>query len=152
MNREAFTAMLREELETIVMLNETKGVEYAGETDALDNFKRHARNLDLTPEQIWAVYASKHWDAILSFCRRGHELSTEGIEGRLHDVILYAFLLLGLVKERRQQEEFQKKQGQFSSGLSPSAGVTVTIHDKPTDPGNSPSAMAHEAALRARPA
>ena len=83
MTRDEFTKLLNVKHEDIVRINQTKGVEYAGEEDALDNFKRHAQALDLRPEQVWAVYASKHWDAIISYVRRGTVLSEEGIEGRI---------------------------------------------------------------------
>ena len=99
MTRDEFSRLVAEVFERIEGLNRTKGVEYAGEQDALANFKRHADALDLTPEQIWAVYASKHWDAIISYVRRGGVLS-EPIDGRILDEILYLCLLLGLVRER----------------------------------------------------
>ena len=100
MTRDEFQAMVREHFAEILAINDTKGHDYAGEEDALANFKRHAADLDLRPEQIWAVYASKHWDAVMTYCREG-AVQSEAIEGRLHDAILYCFLLLGLVQERR---------------------------------------------------
>ena len=103
MNREEFTKLMADKHEELVRINRTKGVEYAGEEDALDNFKRHARELDLRPEQVWAVYASKHWDAIMSYVRTGTVLSDEGIEGRIDDAILYLYLLLGLVEDGKKQ-------------------------------------------------
>lgn len=99
MDREAFTRLMAAKHEELLRINQTKGVEYAGEADALDNFKRHAAELGLRPTQVWAVYAAKHWDAIISYVRRGEVLSDEGIEGRIDDAILYLYLLLGLVSE-----------------------------------------------------
>jgi hypothetical protein len=101
--RDEFTALMAAKHEELVTINRTKGVEYAGNADALDNFKRHAEELDLQPEQVWAVYASKHWDAIISYVRRGRVLSEEGIEGRIDDAILYLYLLLGLVREKQDK-------------------------------------------------
>ena len=99
MDRTEFLAMLDEDYQAIRKINETKGHDYAGDDDALANFKRHATELGLTPEQVWSVYASKHWDAVMTYVREG-SVASEPIEGRLHDVILYSFLLLGLVREK----------------------------------------------------
>ena len=104
MNRDEFTKLINDKHEQLVHINKTKGVEYAGEDDALDNFKRHAQELDLRPEQVWAVYASKHWDAIMSYVRRGGVLSDETIEGRIDDAILYLYLLLGLVVDGEKND------------------------------------------------
>lgn len=102
MDRAEFLAMVDEDYQAIRKINAQKGHDYAGDDDALLNFKRQAKTLDLQPEQIWAVYAQKHWDAIMTYCRAG-QVASEPIESRLHDVILYSFLLLGLVRERQAE-------------------------------------------------
>lgn len=102
MTRDEFTKLMNETFAEIKELHESKGREYAGDEDSLDNFKRHAKNLGLKPEHIWAVYASKHFDAIISYVRNGGVLSNESIEGRIDDLILYALLLKGIVKEKGQ--------------------------------------------------
>lgn len=101
MTRDEFLKLADEAYNRIMEINRTKGADYAGTRDALANFKRHAETLNLSPEQIWAVYASKHWDAVMTYCRNG-EVQSEPIEGRIDDVILYCFLQLGLVEERKQ--------------------------------------------------
>jgi hypothetical protein len=100
MNRSQFQVLIDEEFQTISNLNNTKGKDYAGDEDALSNFKRHAEALDLTPEQVWAVYAGKHWDAIQTYCKAG-QVESEAIEGRIRDLVLYGLLLLGLVEEKK---------------------------------------------------
>lgn len=104
MNRTDFLALMDRHFAAITEINRTKGADYAGDQDALSNFKRHAEHLGLTPEQIWAVYGSKHWDAVITYCKTG-AVKSEPIEGRLHDVILYCFLLLGLIDEANRQLE-----------------------------------------------
>ena len=99
MDRATFNSLVNEEVDKIFELNHTKGTEYAGDDNALANFYHHASQLGLRPEQIWAVYAGKHWDAIMSYCKKGEVLS-EPIEGRVRDMILYLFLMLGLVAEK----------------------------------------------------
>lgn len=100
MNREEFQALMQRHYETIVDTNSKKGADYAGDQDALASFKKAAERLGLTPEQVWAVYGDKHWSAIMTFCREG-DVKSEPIEGRIIDVILYGFLLLGLIEEKK---------------------------------------------------
>lgn len=102
MHREEFLALLETEHKKIVEINRVKGHDYAGDEDALANFKREAEDLGMRPEQVWAVYASKHWSAVKTFCREG-DVASEPIEGRLQDVILYCYLLLGLIEEKKQE-------------------------------------------------
>lgn len=103
MTRDDFLILADEAYNRIMEINRTKGADYAGTEDALANFKRHAESLGLQPEQIWAVYASKHWDAVMTYCRHG-QVKSEPIQGRLDDVILYCFLQLALVEERAKDE------------------------------------------------
>jgi hypothetical protein len=69
----------------------TKGAEYSGDNDRLANFKRNAAALGLDPLQIWAVYAAKHWDAVMQFVKdtgAGKERERgEPIEGRVDDLL-----------------------------------------------------------------
>jgi hypothetical protein len=82
-------------------INTRKGHDYAGDNDALSNFKTQAAALGLTPQQVWGVFAGKHWSAITTFIKEG-DVKSEPIEGRVHDVILYCFLLLGLIAEQKE--------------------------------------------------
>lgn len=99
MIRSEFTTLLETEFAKIVAINKSKGKDYAGDTDALSNFKTQGKELGLTPEQVLAVYLGKHVSAVMAYCREG-QVESEPIEGRIHDVILYCFLLMGLVKEK----------------------------------------------------
>lgn len=104
MNRQDYNEMRDEVIETIFELNTKKGADYAGDEDALGNFKDAARMLGISPEQVWAVYAHKHISAIMSFCQKG-QVESEPIEGRIHDVMVYCVLLLGLIEDRKAQEK-----------------------------------------------
>jgi hypothetical protein len=101
MTRDEFQVLMGKQFDQLLAINTSKGHDYAGDEDALANFKRHAANLGLTPEQIWAVYASKHWDAVITYCREG-AVASEPIEGRIDDALLYLFLLKGLIVERER--------------------------------------------------
>lgn len=83
----------------IQYLNETKGREYATETDALANFKNRAQQMGITPGQVWGIFYGKHADAVFSYIRRGGEVLSEPIEGRIDDAILYLVLLKALILE-----------------------------------------------------
>ena len=100
MERSALTALIDEHFARITEINRTKGHDYAGEDDALSNFKKQAVDLGLDPKQIWGVFAGKHWSAIMTFIKEG-DVKSEPIEGRIHDIILYCFLLLALIEEER---------------------------------------------------
>lgn len=92
-------------------INQSKGLDYAGSDDRLANFKRNAKNLHLEPEQVWAVYAAKHWDAIMTWvreCNNPNYNPSEPITGRLDDLIVYSILAKALWQERA--EEWVNKQ------------------------------------------
>lgn len=87
-----------------------KGGEYAHGDDRLDNFKRNAAQLGLTPLDVWAIYFRKHLDAITIYVqdqRLGRERPrSESITGRFDDAINYLILGKALVIE---QEKANKK-------------------------------------------
>lgn len=98
MNRSEFTELVKQEFNHILEINQTKGKEYASEADALSNFYRRSEELGISPKAVWAVFAGKHWDSIMHYCKEGKVLS-EPIEGRIRDLILYLLLLEGLARE-----------------------------------------------------
>lgn len=96
MKGEEFRERAREAFDAIMQLHEVKGRDYSGEDECFSNFRRHAAELGLEPQQIWAVYASKHWDAVMTYVREGqndHYKPSEPIAGRIDDLILYLFML-----------------------------------------------------------
>lgn len=91
-------------IDKIKKLSFLKGGEYAGDVDRLANFRRNAAALDLTMEQVWAVYAAKHWDAVMQYVKdvsSGKDRPRgEPISGRLDDLIVYAILMKAMIDER----------------------------------------------------
>src|SRR3990167_11525751 len=80
-------------------LRDTKGQEYIRyDEDQLANFKRIADTLGVHPVTVWAVYATKHWDAIMAYLKTGVK-GAESIVGRLDDLGNYLHLLEGLLAE-----------------------------------------------------
>lgn len=103
-SQEQWEQLLEASIAEIRRLATLKGGEYAGDVDRLANFRRNAQALGLLPEQVWAVYAGKHWDAISQYCKdlgAGKQWPrAESISGRLDDLIVYSLLMKAMVEER----------------------------------------------------
>lgn len=94
-------------IENINRLSILKGGEYAGDHDRLANFRRNGNTLGLPMEVIWAVYAAKHWDAVIQYI---NDLSAgqrrerlEPLSGRLDDLIVYCILFKAMLVERGEK-------------------------------------------------
>lgn len=74
-----------------------KGREYAGEQDALGNFKR--TKYGMKPLQKLGTYLDKHMASIESYIESGQTFSEEPINGRIHDAMNYLFLMECLIEE-----------------------------------------------------
>lgn len=106
-SHERYGQLIHEVIDKIEELSSLKGGEYAGDTDRLANFRRNGAALGLPMESIWAVYAAKHWDAIMQYIRDQREgkerQRLEPIDGRVHDLIVYCILLLAMLDEAAEQ-------------------------------------------------
>jgi hypothetical protein len=104
MNQEDFLAVLDGTLSGLRSLTLSKGKEYANSDDQLANFRRLGKQLGLPPEAVTLVFLTKHLDSIGSYARslqgKGTYTSSEPIEGRIDDAILYLVLLKAIVTER----------------------------------------------------
>jgi hypothetical protein len=85
----------------------SKGGEYAHGDDRLDNFKRNAEQMGLTPEDVWMIYFRKHLDAITTAVkdiRMGKtRVVSEPLDGRFDDAINYLMLGKALFIDRRKK-------------------------------------------------
>lgn len=119
MEQQEFEKVFAETIETIKQLLVVKGGEYAGSEDRLANFKRGAALTGATPLQVAFIYASKHYDAVATFVRdraKGVErLRSEGIEGRLADLINYCILMKALIEENEAEGYKAEKRGKESA-------------------------------------
>lgn len=99
-----YERIVEDTISQIHSLSKLKGGEYAGDVDRLANFRRNAEALGLNMEQVWSVYAAKHWDAVMQYVKdlgTGTERQRlEGIEGRADDLIVYLILFKAILKER----------------------------------------------------
>jgi hypothetical protein len=108
--KQDFHKLVEQEFETIMNLTRSKGEEYSrSEDDQLANFKRNAKDLHLSAEQVWAVYFNKHVDSIKSYIQsyaKNHHTEpnlSEPIEGRISDAILYLLLFKAIIADRRKR-------------------------------------------------
>jgi len=103
-SHQKYNLLVEDTVNNLKKLSELKGGEYAGDSDRLANFRRNGAALGLPMETIWAVYAAKHWDAVMQYIvdlRTGtNRERLESISGRLDDLIVYAVLMKAMVDER----------------------------------------------------
>ena len=105
MNSRQLQALLDQTHARLCALSATKGKEYTGggEANRLQNFLDAGERLGLHPLMPLYVAMDKHWNSITTYVRdrvagRAREVS-EPIESRLDDLILYAILAKGLIRE-----------------------------------------------------
>lgn len=103
-----YEELVNETVSMVRQLSELKGGEYAGDTDRLANFRRNAEALGLDMSQVWAIYAAKHWDAVMQYVKdigAGKKRERmESITGRLDDLIVYCILMKAIVEERERPQ------------------------------------------------
>ncbi len=101
---EKYDEIVNKTVMSIKLLSALKGGEYAGDVDRLANFRRNAENLGLKMEQVWGVYAGKHWDAINQYIKDVGTGKTrermESISGRADDLIVYLILFKAMCDEK----------------------------------------------------
>jgi hypothetical protein len=100
-SEELYSLIEKDILPQCFEIMKTKGESYSGLEDKLGNFKRIAKTLNLSVEQVWYVYFAKHMDALQSYLR-GEYKDSEKIQGRIQDLINYLFLLTGILKEQNK--------------------------------------------------
>lgn len=83
----------------IMALREAGQKEYAhANQDAFSNFMRGAADIGIDRKQILWIFAMKHRDGIAAYLK-GHRSQREDVRGRINDLIVYLFLLRGMVEE-----------------------------------------------------
>jgi hypothetical protein len=64
--------------------------------DRIAAFKRIARDIDVPVRKAWAVFAQKHWGAVMRYVKDGL-VESEPIDGRINDLINYLVLFGAIV-------------------------------------------------------
>ena len=112
----------------------TKGLSYASQGDAAENFKRIAEATGMTKYQVWAVYFGKHVLSLNNAVKRNPELPAvadgEPIAGRVADIINYAVLLAMMVEDDEGESEVEIKplltEKAYIEGWEPKVGAMVS--------------------------
>lgn len=103
MNHQQKDQVFADTLTRILNLNKVKAGEYAANDDAIANFRQEALDNNLPMETIWRVFANKHWRAISRFIADKHtginRPSSEPIQGRIDDMIVYLLLLTCILND-----------------------------------------------------
>jgi hypothetical protein len=103
MSPEQFDSLVEDTFSKLKKLIDVKGGEYAHDSERFENFIRNGKRLDLHRLTIWAVYFNKHVDAINSYIagvQNGKiRESSEPIQGRFEDALVYLLLGLGMLEE-----------------------------------------------------
>lgn len=102
MNQRVFAEYMREVFEHEIMtLRKAGQEEYAHDgNSAFANFERTAADLGLDREMVLWVFAMKHRDGIAAYLK-GHKSQREDVRGRINDLIVYLFLLRGMLDEHK---------------------------------------------------
>lgn len=120
-NFEEYNRIVDETWNNIQRLSHLKGGEYAGDQDRLANFRRNANALGIGMETVWAVYAAKHWDAIMQYVKdvatRTNRVRSEPIEGRIDDLIVYLLLFKAIIREGQKVEFTHQEQNVIMSEI-----------------------------------
>ena len=104
-------------------LLKTKGADYTRHSaDRLSNFTRNAEAVGVSPLVVWAIYAGKHWDAIMAFIKTG-KTESESLIGRFDDLINYLYLLEGLVTEDFGRLRTSRQSEEDTQGDAKTSGI-----------------------------
>jgi hypothetical protein len=102
MNREDFIKSRTALREIADAVGKSKGRDYAGEVDVLDNFKQAAVGTGMTKYQCWSIYFHKHVSAIMNSIKANPaapQVESEPLAGRIVDCINYLQLLNSMLEE-----------------------------------------------------
>jgi hypothetical protein len=106
MTYEEFDVLFELRVKALRETGKTKGLKYTeGSGDRLDNFKREAEAIGLTPLQVWSVYFGKHLSAAKHYIKTGKNIGEDVCNTHVHDCIMYLFLLEGLIKEQQVNQK-----------------------------------------------
>lgn len=70
--------------------------------DRIAAFRRIGGDINVPMTKVWAIFAQKHWGAVMKFVKDG-QVESEPIDGRINDLINY-FVLLGAIIHDGEEE------------------------------------------------
>jgi len=105
MKTKEYEALREKFLKETLELSDTKRIEYTEsnyDDNVLWNFDNIANALNLEPEQVLAVYLSKHLSSLNNYLKTATTYA-EPIEGRIQDIINYLLLLIAMIQRKENQ-------------------------------------------------
>ena len=130
MTHERKTEVFKELFDSCYNLQIDKAKDYASDSDALSNFKgQDAEALGLTPYQKWGVYFGKQAMSIMNAIGKNPNMpstTSEPIEERIHDAIIYLVLLKCLLEDSATNQHMHKRP---SDDKRPHSKVSITRND-----------------------
>lgn len=131
MTFEEFDKFQAELLKEVVVMKNTKGKEYASETDRFANFNQDAAELGVDRLTAAMIFCNKHIRSIKQAIKtKTFTGRAEPLRGRFVDVIVYMTLIAGMIAE----DENERTIKQFNN--------VFTVDDQGfihTDPNGNPS-------------
>lgn len=73
-----------------------------GKKDRIAAFRRIGGDIDVSMAKVWAIFAQKHWGAVMKYVKDG-QVESEPIHGRINDLINY-FVLLGAIVNDQEKK------------------------------------------------
>lgn len=118
-----YERLVKDAFDTVMKLSSLKGGEYSGDDDRLLNFRRNGAALGLRKETVWAVYAAKHWDALMQYIKDQQygkdRQRLESLEGRCDDLIVYLLLFKAMLQESQDAKKAPLATGTEPAGRPP---------------------------------
>jgi len=82
----------------VLSLYDEGNKEYAKDDNAFANFEGLSKETGTSPAFCLWILFLKHKDGVSAWIK-GHRSQREAVEGRIYDMIVYLFLLLGIIEE-----------------------------------------------------
>lgn len=121
MNLNRYTELIEAFTEKRKGISRAKREDYTkGSDDVLANFKNVAESSGLSVEQVWSVYAHKHWDSIMNYVKSGGQSESEPIEDRLGDLVNYLEIFWGIINDKPEEVQVSSEGENFRN-------ISITI-------------------------
>jgi N-acetylneuraminic acid mutarotase len=102
-SRKEMAKLIDEIIELVKFTRDAGQDEYARDLDnAFANFERVASFTGTTREKALLTYMIKHLDGLCAYAD-GHRSQREDVRGRITDIIVYCFLLWGMVEDNEKE-------------------------------------------------
>ncbi len=99
MDRITFKAMLQDTLQTISVISDGKGEEYATDEDELHNFKKAANLQGVDAIKALSGMMAKHTISLYDMMNSGKSYPKEKWDEKIIDHIVYLILLRAIISE-----------------------------------------------------